>query len=93
VLHKGAFSGCVALVHASDLRDRDVGLIDHQEKVLRKVVQQAGGCGSRGTTIDVAGVVLDTGAGADLAHHLDVVAGAHPQPLCLQELVLGFQVL
>ena len=37
-------------------------------------------------------VVLDARAEPDLTHHLDVVAGAHPQPLRLQQLALILQV-
>ena len=37
-------------------------------------------------------VVLDAGAEADLAHHLDVVGGAHAQPLRLQQLALPVQL-
>ena len=36
----------------------------------------------------MAGVVLDARAEADLAHHLDVVGRAHPQPLRLEQLAL-----
>ena len=37
-------------------------------------------------------VVLDARAEPDLAHHLDVVVGPHPQPLRLQQLALAFQL-
>src|SRR3712207_7160092 len=36
--------------------------------------------------------VLDPGTGPDLPHHLDVVAGPHPQPLGLEQLVLTLQL-
>ena len=42
--------------------------------------------------VDVPRVVLDAGAEADLAHHLDVVVGPHPQPLRLQQLALPLQL-
>ncbi len=41
-----------------------------------------------GPTVDVTAVVLDAVAEADLAHHLEVVGRAHPQPLGLEELAL-----
>ena len=37
-------------------------------------------------------VVLDAGARADLTHHLDVVGGAHPQPLRLEQLALPLEL-
>jgi hypothetical protein len=38
-------------------------------------------------------VVLDPGAGAHLPHHLDVVGGAHPQPLRLQQVPAALELL
>ena len=78
----------VALVHRADLRHGDVGLVDDEEEVLGEVVEQAVRRRSPGPAVDVQAVVLDAGAGPDLAHHLDVVGGAHPQPLGLEQLAL-----
>ena len=47
---------------------------------------------SRRPPVDVTRVVLDSGAEPDLAHHLDVVRRAHPQPLGLQQLALALQL-
>ena len=46
------------------------------------------GADAAAAAVDVHRVVLDAGAGADLAHHLDVVRRAHPQPLRLEQLAL-----
>ena len=43
-------------------------------------------------TVEMHRVVLDTGAASDLAQHLEVVAGAHPQPLRLQQLALALEL-
>ena len=69
-----------------------MGLVDHHQEVLGEVVQQRGRGRARRPAVDVARVVLDAGAEANLAHHLDVVVGAHPQPLRLQQLALFLQV-
>ena len=42
--------------------------------------------------VDVPRVVLDARAEPDLLHHLDVVVGAHPQPLRLQQLALALEL-
>ena len=42
--------------------------------------------------VDVARVVLDAGAEADLPHHLDVVRGAHAQALRLEQLALPLEL-
>ena len=91
VVDQVALAGHVALVHAADLRDRDVGLVDDEHEVLREVVEQAVGRAPPAPAVDVHRVVLDAGAGADLPHHLDVVGRAHPQPLRLQHLALPLE--
>ena len=67
-------------------------LVDHEEEVLREVVDERVGRGAGGSPVDVARVVLDARARADLAHHLDVVRRAHLQALRLEELVLALEV-
>ena len=66
-------------------------LVDHQQEVLGEVVQQGRRRRTGLAAVDMAGIVLDTGAEADLTHHLDVVVGTHPQPLRLQQLALPFE--
>jgi len=70
-----------------------VGLVHHEQEVVREVVQQAVGGRAGGPPVDVPGVVLDPVAVAHLLHHLEVVRGAHPQALGLEQLVLGLQLL
>ncbi len=91
MLNQGALARHVTLVHATDLRHRHVRLVDHQQEVLSKIVQQTVRCGAGLASIDMPGVVLDSGAGADLTHHLEVITGTHPQPLRFQQLAAGFQ--
>src|SRR5690625_2062221 len=68
-----------------------MGFVDDQQEVLREVVEQGRRCRPGPSPVDVPGIVLDARAEPDLTHHLDVVAGAHPQPLRLQQLALTFQ--
>ena len=59
--------------------------------VRREVVLQGGRRGTRGTARQVAAVVLDALAEADLVDELQVVFRAHLEPLGLDELVLRLQ--
>ena len=43
------------------------------------------------TTVEVPRVVLDVRADADLAHHLEVVGGAHAEALGLEQLLVLLQ--
>ena len=88
VVDQVALAGHVAFVHPADLRDGDVRLVDDEQEVLGEVVEQAVRGRAAAAAVDVHRVVLDAGAGPDLAHHLDVVRRAHPQPLRLQQLAL-----
>ena len=87
-----AFAGDVALVHAADLRHRHMRLVDDQQEVFREVVDQGGRRRPARAAVDVPRIVLDARAEPDLAHHLDVVVGPHPQPLRLQQLALPLQL-
>ena len=68
----------IALVHAADLRDRLVRLVDEHDVVGREVVEQRVRRRSRWPAVEDARVVLDPVAEAQLLHHLEVVLGALP---------------
>jgi hypothetical protein len=89
VLDEDELSRPVAVVHPSDLRDRHVALVDDDEEVLGKVIEQAGGALSLSATGDVPRVVLDPRARTDLEHHLDVEVRAALQSLGLEQAVLA----
>ena len=62
VLYETDLTGAVSPVHRMDLRYCHVALVDDKEEVLGEVVQEAEGAFSWSATIEVTGVVLDTGA-------------------------------
>ena len=65
-------------------------LIDDGEEVLREIVDECRGGRARRATIDVARVVLNAGAEADLLNHFEIVLRAHAQALCFQQLAAVF---
>ncbi len=67
--------------------------VDHQQRVGRQVVEQARRRLARRAAGEVARIVLDALAVADLGHHLDVELGALLQPLRLDQLVRAVQLL
>ncbi len=67
-------------------------LVDDEEEVLGEVVDEGVRRGAALAVVHVQRVVLDAGAGPDLAHHLQVVGGPHAQPLGLQHLALLLQL-
>ena len=84
MLNQGAFTGHIALVHGTNLRDRHVRLINNQQEIIREIIQQTVRGTAGGTTINMARVVLNAIAEAHLLHHFQVVGGAHAQTLRLQ---------
>ena len=74
----------VALVHAADLRDRLVRLVDEDDVVGGEVVEQRVRRRARRSPVEDPRVVLDPVAEAELAHHLEVVLGALPDPVRLE---------
>ena len=93
VLGERDLAGAVALVHAADLRHRDVGLVDDAEEVLREVVDERVGRLARRAPVQMARVVLDAGAKSHGLQHLQVVVHAHLQALGLEQLPLFLELL
>ncbi len=86
MLDEHRFARAVARIHAADLRDRGVRLVDDEEEVLRQKVHQRVRPRAGRASAQVAGVVLDAVAEAHLLHHLEVELGAHLDALGLDEL-------
>ena len=81
----------VTLVHAADLRDRLVRLVDEDDVVGREVVEQRVRRGAGRPAVEDPRVVLDPVAEAELAHHLEVVLGALADPVRLEHAALGLE--
>ena len=97
VFGKRRLAAEVAAIHAADLRDGDMALVDEDQRIVGNVFEEGRRRLAGAAAGEVARIVLDAGAGAGRLHHLDVVAGALLQPLGLQQpagrLELGEPVL
>ena len=91
VLHERRLALPVAVVHAAHLGDALVALVDDDERVLGQVVEQRGRRLPGRAAREVARVVLDAVAVADLAQHLQVEHRALVEPLRLQQLALALE--
>ena len=92
MLDEDLLAGPVARELPVELGDGHVALVDHEQPVVGEVVEQGVGRLARLTPVQVAAVVLDTVAAPELGKHLEVVLGAHPQPLGLEQLARLLQL-
>src|SRR5579884_796305 len=92
VLDERVLAGLVAVVHAAQLRDRLVALVNDDQEVLREVIEQCVRRRARRAPIQEARVVLDAGAVAQLLHHLKVEISALLNTLRLQQLAPALEV-
>src|SRR5690606_36418874 len=88
VLRQGRLAAVVAAVHAADLADGDVALVDEQQGVVGDVFEEGGRRLAGGAAGEPAAVVLDAGARTGRLHHLQVEAGALFEALGLQQLAV-----
>ncbi len=86
VVDQGLLARAVARVLAPELGHGHVALVEDAEEVLREEVEQGERRLARGPAVEVAAVVLHPAAHPRLGEHLEVVLGAHPQPLGLEQL-------
>src|SRR5689334_9347679 len=83
VIHQRLLTRAVAMVHATNLGDRDVTLVDAQQIVVWKVVQQRPRWLAFATAIQVTRIVLNTSTDPGFAQHLEVKPRALLQTLRL----------
>ena len=92
VRDQSLFSRPVAPVHGAELRHRDVRLVEDDEEVVGKIVEQ----GRRRLTLfaprEVPAVVLDPVTESHLLEHLEVVHGSLLETLFLQQFTLFFEL-
>ena len=93
VLHEARLTRAVTTIHRMDLWYGHVALVDDEEEVIREVVEEAEGALTRLTTIEVAGVVLDPRAVAQLADHLQVIGRALVEALGFEGTAFVLQLL
>ena len=92
VVDEVLFARAVAVPHAVELRDGDVGLVDEGHEVAGEVVEEGWGWLAGETAGEVARVVFDAVAVADGLDHLEVEAGALVDALGLDEAAFFFEL-
>src|SRR5687767_8370545 len=85
VLHQHFLAGAVAIVHAANLRQGDVRLVDDDQEIRREIIQQARGPLAFTPSGQMTRVILDARTRPDFEHHLDIEVGAGFQSLRFEQ--------
>src|ERR1700693_2307721 len=72
VVHQRLFARTVAIKHAADLADGLVRFVDEHQKILRNVIEQRWRSFARQAAAQMTGIILNSVAIADGAHHFDI---------------------
>src|SRR6185437_15313934 len=91
VLDQRLLARAIAAIHRAELWDGLMALIDHEQRIVRKIVVHARRRLARLPAREEARVVLDPGAVADLLDHLEIEARTLLEPLCLDEFAVVAQ--
>ncbi len=93
VIHQHLFARPVAVIHALQLRDGLVALVDENHMIVRQIIEQRGRRFSWQAPGKMARVIFDAVAVADLLDHFEIEHGALIQPLRFHELAFFFELL
>ena len=93
VVDQSFLTGSVSGVHTSDLRQRNVRFIDHQQEIIGHEVQQSERNGSGRTSGEDAGIILYSRAEANLLQHFDIILGSLLDALGFNEHIPVLEIL
>ena len=82
----------VAAIHAAELRDGDVALVDENQRVVGHVFEQRRRRLAGLAAGEIARIILDAGAGAGRLHHFEIVQRALLEPLRLEQPAGGVEL-
>ena len=83
VINQGFFPRTVTVVHAVQLGNRLVALIDNHKKIVREIIKETVGFLTCFPAVKVPGIILDPFAGTGLFDHLEIEPGPLFKPVCL----------
>ena len=83
VIDQGFLARAVAVIHAVELGNHLVALIDDHQEIVREIIEQAVGFLACLPPVEMPGVVLDPFAGSGLLDHLEIVPGPLFEPVRL----------
>ena len=93
VFYKCRLSRLVTVVHASYLRNRDVGLVHDDQVILRKIIHQRIRRIRRRKPRKMHRIVLDAGAETGLSKHLEIVSRPLVNPLRFDVFLFALEIV
>ncbi len=92
IVYQRSLPALIPEIHAPDLRNRFMRFINDDQKIIRKIVDQCMGRGSRGKPCQMSGIVFNTGTKPRFLQHFNIKIRTLRNPLCFQKLVLTFEI-
>ena len=83
----------IAAIHAAELRNGDVALVDEDQRVVGNVLEQRRRRLAGFSSGEIARIVLDAGAAAGRLHHFEIVEGALLEPLRFEQAAGGVELV
>ena len=93
VFYKCRLSRLVTVIHASYLRNRDMGLVHDDQVILRKIIHQRIRRIRRRKSRQMHRIVLDSGTEAGLPEHLEIVSCPLVDPLGFDVFLLALEIV
>src|SRR5699024_4476906 len=92
IIYQRGLSRLIPVIHAADLWDCLVRLIDHHNKIIREIINQRIRRLSRRKSRQMPRIVLNPRTESGLFEHLDIKVRTLRDTLCLQELILTLKL-
>ena len=92
IIHQILLTGIIATIHGTDLWNRHMALIHHQQEVFREIIQQTERTLTSFPTIEIPGIILDTRTMSQFSDHLQIIRDPFIKAFSLIRLSYTFQI-
>ena len=91
IIHQRCFPGTVSRIHGSNLWNGHMGLIYDNQEIITEEIHQCIGCGACRQSVQVSGIIFNTGTKSCLTEHLNIKIGTFRNALSFQKLVFALK--
>ena len=92
IIHQRRLSRLVSIVHGPQLRNGHVRLINHNQKIIREIIDKCVWRLPWFKSRQMSGIVLNSGTKSGLSHHFYIEIGTFSNTLSLQQFIFTFKI-